>query len=246
VTVGVYKTAAAVNAADFDPQKPLAPGEVITIFGDALSGETASSTTEVPVLGGTSVDVIDEDGNETPLGETFVSPNQINGRLSPGVKPGRVRLIVRPRGRAPSKAEAQVSSFSPVFFTEGATGQGAAQGYIVRVLPDNTQVTETLPSIDLAPPDDRVFVVLYGTGFRGVRDPAAVRCALTVRREGFIGGQEVTPSFIGAADHVGPGVDQINIEVPRLLAQRAGNPGIGDVECQGEGRTTNRPGLTYR
>jgi hypothetical protein len=85
VIVGPYLQATAVNAADFDPDKPLTPGQVITIFGSEL-GETATSSSEVPLLGGTSVSETDEAGKETPLGLTFTSPGQINGRLSPDVR----------------------------------------------------------------------------------------------------------------------------------------------------------------
>jgi uncharacterized protein (TIGR03437 family) len=248
VVIGKYRPATVVNAADFDPAKPITPGQMVSIFGDGLSGETAVSAEPVPLLGGTSVTVIDEAGNRTQLGLTYVSPTQINGETKVQVQPGRVRMITSNRSLPPAAGEATVSNFSPAFFTDGADGTGPAQGYVVRVKPDGSQPTELLPSIDLAPPDDRVFIALYGTGFRGVADRTKVLCTLTVTRPGpnIVRGEGVVPSFIGAADHVGPGVDQVNIEVPRSLADGAGSPGTGTVSCTGESRTSNSPILTYR
>lgn len=248
VVIGKYRPATVVNAADFDPDKPITPGQMVTIFGEGLSGETAISVEPVPLLGGTMVTVIDAAGTRTELGLTFVSPNQINGKTRAQMSPGQARMITSNRSLPPASGDATVSNFSPVFFTEGASGFGPAQGYVVRVKPDGSQPTELLPSIDLAPPDDRVFIALYGTGFRGVADPSKVVCTLTVTRPdaGVVRGEGVVPSFIGAADHVGPGVDQVNIEVPRSLADGAGAPGTGTVTCTGESRTSNSPTLTYR
>jgi uncharacterized protein (TIGR03437 family) len=78
-----------VNAADHTA--PVAPGTIITVFGDSLASKVISATgTPLPtVLAGTSVEV---KGQAIPL--FFVSPGQIDAQMPFGVS-GQVQVRVR-------------------------------------------------------------------------------------------------------------------------------------------------------
>jgi uncharacterized protein (TIGR03437 family) len=69
-------------------------------------------------------------------------------------------------------------------------------------------------TINLGPATDTLYLVLYGTGFRNARAMDNV--------DFLIGGIAVRPLFVGPQPGF-PGLDQINLPLPRSLA------GAGDV-----------------
>jgi Tol biopolymer transport system component len=98
--------------------------------------------------------------------------------------------------------------FDPEFVFECPSGAGSC-----RVRP-----------IDFGPGDDRLILVLFGTGLRRAVQTGRV----------FIGGVEVTPEYIGSQNQY-PGLDQVNVTIPRSLAGR----GSVDVVVSAAGLTSN-------
>lgn len=80
--------------------------------------------------------------------------------------------------------------------------------------------------LELGPEDNHLFLMLFGTGIRARTDLSAV----TAR----IGGVLAPVTFAGAQGGF-VGLDQVNVEVPRDLAER----GEVEVELIVGGQTTN-------
>jgi uncharacterized protein (TIGR03437 family) len=96
---------------------------------------------------------------------------------------------------------------------------GLVAGSVLRVSGDGAQTPENFlrvdssgavvaVPIDLGPPTDQVFLILYGTGFRA---------AGTANTSVTIGGQEAQVSFAGDQGSFA-GLDQVNVLIPRSLA----------------------------
>jgi len=91
-------------------QSIIAPGELVTIYGNNLASETLSSNGNFPTsLGGTKVEI---DGKAAYL--TYVSPGQINLQAPDDKALGSVPVVViTPHGRATSQVT--LSKFAPSF-----------------------------------------------------------------------------------------------------------------------------------
>ena len=110
--------------------------------------------------------------------------------------------------------------FAPGLFAANASGSGVAAAVALRVTADGKQryepVAEFDPAqnrivarpIDLGAETDRVFLVMFGTGWRG-------RTALFAFKVK-IGGLDAPVSYAGAQSDF-TGLDQLNAELPRSL-----------------------------
>ncbi len=114
-----------------------------------------------------------------------------------------------------------VAPVAPGIFTANGSGSGLPAGTVLRVRADGTRANEPLFTVengvlvprplDFGAPGDRLFLSLFATGLRNAPDP---------NRDGNLNelvrvlanGYETTPAFVGA---VSPGLEQINLEVPR-------------------------------
>jgi uncharacterized protein (TIGR03437 family) len=108
-----------VNTANF--QSAVAPGGLISIFGNNLATAATSASSPLPtVLGGTCVTV-----NNTPIPLIATSSGQINAQLPPALAAGRYSMIVRSiSGQAASSAlNISVLKYAPAVFVDA---QGAA------------------------------------------------------------------------------------------------------------------------
>ncbi len=108
-----------VNAASLLPG-PVAPGELITIFGAGLGPEeglaAGSDLAGVRVL---------FDGAEAPL--LYVQSNQIYARVPDGVSAGSsARLTIDYQGQVTEELELETAESAPGLFTEDGTGAGPA------------------------------------------------------------------------------------------------------------------------
>jgi uncharacterized protein (TIGR03437 family) len=86
-----------VEGAGFSPQRPLAPGSIVSIFGSQLtSGDNAASSLPLPrSLGGVSVRI---GASDAPL--FFAGPGQINAQVPFNARPGdTVNVLVNSGGR---------------------------------------------------------------------------------------------------------------------------------------------------
>ena len=108
-----------VNAASFLPG-PVAPGEVITIFGAGLGPEEGLAAD----TGLAGVRVL-FDGAEAPL--LYVQSNQIYARVPEGVSAGgSVRLAIDYQGQVTEELELETAESAPGLFTADGTGVGPA------------------------------------------------------------------------------------------------------------------------
>jgi endoglucanase len=190
---------------------------LVTVYGRGFT-DRALGTPGVPyprTLGDVTVEVRDAIGAIAEAGLLYVSPNQVNLQMPAGLAAGRARIRVKRSGAVVAQGSIQVAANGPAIFTGNSTGYGLAAAHAIRVRADGSQSYEPVVQldatgnlaaapIDLGAPTDRVFLALYGTGVRG---------AATVR----IGGLDLAAMYAGPQGQY-PGLDQINVELPRTLA----------------------------
>jgi len=219
----------------------LAPSSISSVYGKNLARVTASADglTLPTQLGGISLRIRDvtDAVRRAPL--FYVSPSQINFLLPEETAIGPVILTIDD-GSTPLVESANatvVGDIAPGLFTADGQGQseGVAAATAVRILADGSQqpVTvfkcaspgqcSTVP-IDLAS-GQPIYLSLYGTGFHHL---AGVTCQA--------GGKTAIVQYAGPQAAL-PGIDQINILLPKFLP-----PGPAAVQCQFNGffgSTTN-------
>ncbi len=215
---------AAVSAASYE-KGLVASDSIVAAFGAELSNATAASaTTPLPTtLAGVSVSVRDSLGAERFAPLFFVSPAQINLHLPPGTTNGNALISVWREGEVVASNNETIAAVSPGLFAVNANGQGVASALVLRVKADGSQGYETLTHYDaalsrfmptpinLGPASDRVFLVLFGTGFRYRSALGAVGV--------IIGGVNTQTLYAGAQGAL-VGLDQLNVEIPRALIGR--------------------------
>ncbi len=133
----------------------VAPGGLISIFGQALgSSETPTSTPLPNIMGGACVTL-----NNRPLPLLLTSPTQINAQLPFDLAPGRYTLVVRAVDRKTASAgyALTVSKYAPAVFVDPLTDQAAIYH------PDGQPVTKNNPARR-----DRV-VSIFATGLGAVK-----------------------------------------------------------------------------
>lgn len=218
-----------VSAASFNgPQ--LAQESIAAAFGVRLATSTAVGADADPgtpgiqlptTLAGTQLLVRDSAGTERAAPLFFVSPEQINYQIPPGTAAGTALATVRSSDGSIALGNVQVVRVAPGVFTSNGNGQGVPAGYAIRVRADNAQSLEPIGELDaqnrwvprpldLGPATDRVFLILFGTGWRFRNDGG-----VTVQ----IGGTAAQVDFAGAQGDL-IGLDQANILLPRSLAGR--------------------------
>ncbi len=213
------------NTNTFNADSPaFAPGMIVSLFGANFSTATASADT-VPLpaeLAGTRVEVRAAGSAgwvAVPL--FYVSPSQINFQIPPTVTEGSIDVrVVRGQTESMSHPSLLVRPRSASLFSADSSGNGAAAGSYVRVLPDATQQRGDLFRCDDAgcsvnriafgSAQNQLFLELYGTGFHNAGLPDSLRV--------YLGDREVPVEFAGPhATFVG--LDQLNIKVPSSIAR---------------------------
>lgn len=210
--VPLATAAGIVNAASFKAG-PVAPGELITIYGTGI-GPGNLTLFELPptnlfptLVGDTSVLF---DGVPAPIyyssaGQTSVFvPYAVAGRAT-------TQMTILYQGRASSQINLAVAAAAPALFSANQSGTGP--GAILNQ--DNSLNTTANPAAKGS------IVILYGTG-EGQTNPAGVdgRVAATIFPKPLlnvavtIGGQPAEVAYAGAAPFLVAGVFQINVKIP--------------------------------
>lgn len=219
-----FASVTVVSAATFE-EGPLAPESLAVAFGDGFATTTVSATaTPLPeVLGGTRVLVRDSTGKEFPCGLFFVSPQQINFLVPPGLAAGNALITVITSSGVRIGGALEIAAVAPGLLAANANGQGPALGFLLSVPQSGGQSYEPLARFDeqrkqfVTRPillnrqtiqTERLFFVLYGTGIHNRPNPASVRAHL--------GGLETPVDFAGAVPNL-LGLDQLNIPIPSGL-----------------------------
>ncbi len=106
--------AGVVNAAGLTPEQAVAPGSLISIYGDEFTGGEVLQAEGAfkQILGGISVRI----GADTLLPIMFVSPTQINALLPSYVKEGSYRLTIIRDGQDPITGDVKVVRNNPGIF----------------------------------------------------------------------------------------------------------------------------------
>ncbi|MBI1763741.1 MAG: hypothetical protein HYR56_20130 [Acidobacteria bacterium] len=234
----------ALSAASF--KAPLAPASIGSAFGKLLSAATAANSSASPpvALNGTALKVRDSACVERFAPLFFVSPGQINFLLPAETATGAATLIAQNDAGEVSLGVINVNRVAPGLFAANANGQGVAAALALRIKPDGQQVYEpaaryddstkrfVAAPIELGNADDQVFLLLFGTGWRNRSDLGQISVTL--------GGQRVEALFAGAQGS--PGLDQMNLRLPRALAGR----GEVDVVLQVDGQMANTVRVSFK
>lgn len=239
--------ATTVSAASYR-NNPLATDGIVTAFGQnfATTTQAAPTGTALPTtLAGASITITDALNVARTAPLFFVSPTQINFQVPQGTAPGAANLAFRNTNGTLSLGTANIANIAPALFAANASGRGLAAAVVQRTRADGSQSFEPVARfdtsqnqfvavpIDLGAATDRVFLVMFGSGFRYRSALSAVGVTL--------GGTAAPVSFAGAqGDFIG--LDQVNIELPRSLAGR----GELDVVLTVDGQTANTVRVSVR
>ena len=217
-------TLSATSAASYATGS-LAPEALGTLFGTALAASSVSATTKpLPTtLAGVQVQVKDAAGTTRNAPLFYVSPTQITFQVPAGTTTGAATLTVLLNSNTVGQTATNIETVTPGLFSANANGQGVAAAAVVRVKADGTQSQEAVIQyntaaarydavpISLGDATDQLFLVTYGTGFRGRTSLANVTAT--------IGGATAEVTFAGNQGSL-IGVDQANIRIPASLAGR--------------------------
>ncbi len=239
VTIGsITRPLVNVSAASFVGGE-LAAEQIVAAAGTGLATQSGAGGDSDPVmpgiqlpttLNGTTVSVRDSAGMSRLAPLFFVSAGQVNYLMPTGTAPGTATVTITSGDGTVSAGDVTIAGIAPgIFFVSGAAGQPYAAALALRVKADNTQIVEPIVTfdttqnafvpipIDLGPPGEQVFLLLFGTGWRGA------------------GGPQMSSVTIGSATAVlaslGPqggfvGLDQANVIIPRSLI------GAGEVDVK--------------
>ncbi len=164
ITVGGSSTIqAVVNAAGMQAG-PVAPGELITLFGDSIGSSTPAMLADADnngfvdsTLSGVTATV---DGTAAPL--VYVSQNQITLQVPYEASLGTNKVISVDKGSGtPAAALVTIAASAPALFTLDGSGAGAAA---VLNYDSNVQVYSVNGSANAAKLGDTVVLYLTGEG----------------------------------------------------------------------------------
>lgn len=233
-----------VSAASFTNNAAIAPDSIAAAFSVNMSGTTVAATT-VPLpteLGGTQIRVRDALSVDRNAPLFFVSPGQVNYLVPAGTAAGRATVTARRNSVDVSQGTVQIEAVAPGVFSANASGQGVAAAVVFRRKANGQETFEPVAQInsatnrfdvlpidlgpDLGGDSDQVFLILFGTAFRGRGALAATSAT--------IGGAASEVSFAGPQGSLA-GLDQANLRIPRSLAGR----GNVDVVFKADNKTAN-------
>lgn len=242
----IYGALANVSSASYTGAT-LAPNSMVSAFGSGLATQTQVANKQpLPMeLAGTVVTIQDSQGQTLPAPLFFVSPLQVNYLLPEKVMSGPALVMVQSGDQHISVQFVQIAPVAPALFTANASGKGVATGLVLRIKANGQQLYDSFAQydnvtgkfiakpIDLYEPNEQVFLIFYGTGFRY----RSALEAVTVE----IGGLELK------ADYAGPvagfeGLDQINLHIPITLAGR----GELEVALKVDGNNANPVKLAFK
>jgi uncharacterized protein (TIGR03437 family) len=202
---------AAVNAASFQAGAGAA-GAIVTVYGERFQ-------TDRDLLQ-TGLALIDSSGAARAPAVLYVSSGQLNLVVPAGTTLGPATLAAERDDGSLAFGQLQVRSAAPGIFTAAASGTGPPAAYVRVLRPDATVFSSLVATctsagvcqaapIDLGPPGSVAVLELYGTGIRGRTSLEAVTCR--------IGSENVAVLFAGSQSGF-PGLDQVNVALPRSLA----------------------------
>lgn len=227
---------------------PVAPGSIATAFGANLTDNTvAATTTPLPTtLGGVTFNITDSMNITRPAPLFFVSATQVNFQVPADMATGRAKLMITRQDGSTVSGDLLIEAVAPGFFAANSNGQGIGVIGALRVTAAGAQTLTAAYSYDatsqrfvatpisLGDETDKVYLILFGTGFRSASNLANVVLE--------VGGTTVPVEFAGAVSGL-VGLDQLNSgPLPRTLAGR----GSVNVVLTVNSKRANRVTLTMQ
>jgi uncharacterized protein (TIGR03437 family) len=216
-----------------------APDAVVTAVpcGGALATATASGDSREPPtsLSGTRVVVTDSAGVERHARLLYVSPRQVNYIMPSEAAHGNATVTITSADGMRSTTTLHIRNAAPHVYAVGPS----PAAMVVRIregvqtvenIFESTGVSVVPVPIDLGPESDRLILVAFGTGLRH-----ASRVTAT------IGGIPGTVHYAGAQSEY-PGLDQVNVELPRSLAGRR----LVQLEVRADEQVASVAALTFK
>jgi uncharacterized protein (TIGR03437 family) len=217
----------------------LGVGSFAAAYGTKLAGGTqVASPPFGTTLGGVTVSVKDSAGVTRAAAIQAISASQVNYLVPEGTASGIATVTI-----GTSSGSAQIDSNGPGLYSMNGDGRGVAAANAAlysadgKITPENVfQCTAggcvTTP-IDLGSATDQLAITLYGTGLRNVGS--------TQNAFATVGGIATPILYIGAQPQY-PGLDQVNLVVPRSLI------GAGEVPVvlTAGGQTANVVTLNFK
>ncbi len=212
-----------VSSASYFPR--VAAGSFVVAFGTNLTSATLVATQPLPTnLGGVTVQITDSAGNTQGAQIYYVTPTAVCF-LVPSATASGIATVAIGSANGSFTGGAQIDTVAPGIYTANASGAGVAAALAaiygasgtvtpqsVFNCPTGAESCVSVP-MSLGGPSDNLIVSLYGTGWRnGTMQSTWAR----------IGGVPATVQYIGPVSGA-PGLDQVNLFVPRSLA------GAGEV-----------------
>lgn len=200
----------------------LAPDSITTAYGQnfAAAAELAPTPDWPTTLGGVSVQIRDTNARTHNARIYFVSPNQVNYQLPPELPEGFAWVSVRNVQGQTQSGLIRITKTAPGVFFAGPNIGAAA--LLLRAFPDGRQEVEStlivgtngdvLPrGLTLGPAPEQEVILLFGTGFRGHNGLGSLSAT--------IGNVPAQVLYAGPQNEY-PGLDQINILIPKSLRGR--------------------------
>ena len=223
VLSSVFTPNCGTAAAPCNANDTVAPDSLVSAFGADLSTTTAgASSASLPAsLGGTSITLVDSSGAAYPVPLSFVAPGQVNYMLPSAAKIGPARLTITSGDGAVTTGIILIAPVAPGVYSANANGQGVAAALALTQHADQSQSVayaftcgaapgSCVPQpISLGSSTDTVYLELYATGLRHVSSSSAVTVA--------IGNLVLPVAYVGPQNQY-PGLDQVNVQLPRSLA----------------------------
>ena len=156
-------------------------------------------------------------GQSLPANLSFTSYTQVNFVVPPGLANGSATATISNAAGFSASYPIMITTLAPAIFTANSTGSGVAAADVLAVAADGSTTLSSVFSclfscsplpVQLSP-TVATYLILYGTGIRGVVGTSGVSVML--------GSQSGTVTFAGAQASF-PGLDQLNVLVPNSLA----------------------------
>jgi uncharacterized protein (TIGR03437 family) len=191
---------------------PAAPDSIETLVG--CNGAVVSNVKAPEViaakvpdlsleLAGVTVSIRDSAGAVRTAPLYAVAERQINYWIPPDTALGIATVTLRLAGTLVGSAYLDVKDSAPSILL----------GRVLVRVRDGVQTAEVSPAwdVEFGPEDERLFLTMFGTGFRRAVGNAEITATA--------GGVRLPVSFAGPQGFY-PGLDQINVELPRELKGR--------------------------
>ncbi len=219
-----------VNVSTASGLPRLGVGSFAAAYGTnlATSFATASGSLQT-TLAGVFVSVKDSAGVTRLAPVQYVSPLQVNYLVPDGSAPGIATVTI-----GSSTGALQIDAVGPGLYSINGDGKGVAAANAALYSADGTITPETVfqcPSggacvaapLDLGKTTDQLVITLYGTGLRNLSSQQNAVVG--------IGGVRAQILYVGAQPQY-PGLDQVNLVVPRMLAGAGETPVVLTVDGQ--------------